>query len=500
MGTERSMDQVFINKLTDILEANLENEQFGVKDFSQEIGLSQSQLRRKLNALTNKSASQFIREYRLEKAMVMLQNNVATASEISYRVGFASPTYFNTCFREFYGYPPGEVKFRETPVIKPTKIIQISGQNKPSSTSRNEKPVKQKSIIFALISILIIVATSYLIYSGTPDIVVTEAKEVIVIEKSIAVFPFINDSANAENVYLGNGIMTGIQDQLAKIGDLKVKSRTFVDQYIDQRINIKKVRAELEVNYIIEGSVQKEGDNIRITAQLIDVASGNHLWSQIYDGNYTDEIFKFISTISKKIAKSMNAVITAEERVNLDESITIDIQAYDKTINAAYERDIYWRTLDDKHLEKAHLLIDQALEIEPEYVKALLVKGGIYLAERKFDMAITYLNQVKKIDPNNRNIDVTLGEYYYIQGDHRNAIKYYTKAVELNKDEENLWSHAALGRSYGMIGEPIKGIKYINMALKSNNDDLLPLVYFHIAKIYLENSMKTLSLIPTNIP
>ena len=118
MSGELSMDQVLINKINGVLEVSLENEQFGVKELTQEIGMSRAQLHRKIHTLTGKSTSQFIREFRLKKAMKMLQDNVATASEIAYRVGFKSPTYFNTCFREYYGYPPGEVKFRNPKVIE----------------------------------------------------------------------------------------------------------------------------------------------------------------------------------------------------------------------------------------------------------------------------------------------------------------------------------------------------------------------------------------------
>ncbi len=116
MNSELSMDQALIEKLTKILEVNLEREHFGVKEFTKEAGLSRSQLHRKLLSITGKSTSRFIRDYRLEKAMEMLQNNSATASEIAYRVGFNSPTYFNTCFHDYYGFPPGEVKFREPKV------------------------------------------------------------------------------------------------------------------------------------------------------------------------------------------------------------------------------------------------------------------------------------------------------------------------------------------------------------------------------------------------
>lgn len=131
MAGAHSMDQEFINRLTELLESNLENEHFGVSELAKEMGISRSQLHRKIHAIHNKSSSQFIREFRLKEAMVMLQNKVATASEIAYRVGFASPTYFNTCFREYYGYTPGEVKYRNPLNKVEKKNTRTSDKAKP---------------------------------------------------------------------------------------------------------------------------------------------------------------------------------------------------------------------------------------------------------------------------------------------------------------------------------------------------------------------------------
>ena len=365
------------------------------------------------------------------------------------------------------------------------------GMIRTSSTAAKENHYstgKKKSLSHIVyICILLLIIVGQFIYNKYWNQVSINTANT---EKSIAVLPIRNDSSDKENEYFCNGMMEGILDHLEKIGDLKVKSRTSVEQYRGQQImNIKKIGVELEVVYIMEGSVQKQGDKLRITAQLIDVASGNHLWSQTYDGKYTDEIFKFQSAISKKIAKSMNAVISPEEQENLDATITMDIQAYDKLIKANYEVLLYWKTLDDKLLEKAHLLLDQALEIEPEYFQALSLKGGIYATERKLDSAIIYLSKAMKIEPNNIGNYNLLGDYYTFQGDQRNAIKQYTKAIELMKDEESYWPYVALGRSYGIINEPIKAIKYINIAIKDFKDkgfiDVLPTTHYTIACIYV---------------
>jgi len=110
MDENISMDKEFINKLTEIVQANLSNEKFNVEELIKAAGLSSSTVHRRLRKITHKSISQFIREIRLQRAMEMLKNNIGTASEIAYKTGFGSPTYFNKCFHEFYGYTPGEAK------------------------------------------------------------------------------------------------------------------------------------------------------------------------------------------------------------------------------------------------------------------------------------------------------------------------------------------------------------------------------------------------------
>lgn len=120
-------DQIFIRKLTEIILANLENENFGAKELSRETALTRHSLTRRLKAITGKTLSQFICEARLNKALEMLQKENVTASEVAYKTGFRSPAYFNTCFHEFFGYPPGKVSkvvFDAAQEINPVKVTE----------------------------------------------------------------------------------------------------------------------------------------------------------------------------------------------------------------------------------------------------------------------------------------------------------------------------------------------------------------------------------------
>ena len=108
-------DTIFIKKLTEVTEANLTNNQFGVSELARIFGMSRSYVHRRLKALTNHSVSHFIRTVRLEKALEMLRKNEGSAAEIAYNVGFSSPAYFSHCFHKHFGFPPGEVKKRLLP-------------------------------------------------------------------------------------------------------------------------------------------------------------------------------------------------------------------------------------------------------------------------------------------------------------------------------------------------------------------------------------------------
>lgn len=145
------MQREFIQKLTALVEASLANEKFGPEELAAEAGMSHSNLNRKLKSLTNQNASQFIREIRLKKAKEMLQNEELTAAEISYRVGFGSPTYFNKCFHEFYGYAPGEMRNN-------SNGNHNNGLHKNNITRKNEKR-KKISVYKVSLGALILLST-----------------------------------------------------------------------------------------------------------------------------------------------------------------------------------------------------------------------------------------------------------------------------------------------------------------------------------------------------
>jgi len=172
----------------------------------------------------------------------------------------------------------------------------------PSAAPQEVSPKSNnpRKIAFAVAGVLLILLLSYFLYSNfstQQQLADTPPK---VIDKSIAVLPFMDDSEGGDNQYFCDGMMDEILNHLQKIAELGVKSRTAVEPYRNSDLSFATKAQELEVAFILEGSVRKYGDRFRVTTQLIDVESGNHLWSETYDGVFSDTIFVIQSNIAKK--------------------------------------------------------------------------------------------------------------------------------------------------------------------------------------------------------
>ena len=146
MGGMSHMDQVFLKNVTDVIDSHIDDESFGVSDLCKKLGVSRSKLHRKLNSITGKSASKFIREFRLERAMTLLKNDEATAAEIAYSVGFRSPSYFSSSFHNYFGFPPSDVKKRQ---LESPDSDEFPGSLEPVENLKSDKFYKRSKLVLA---------------------------------------------------------------------------------------------------------------------------------------------------------------------------------------------------------------------------------------------------------------------------------------------------------------------------------------------------------------
>ena len=291
---------------------------------------------------------------------------------------------------------------------EPKSIVQEKVEKPAEDVFKSERKeqgktagltLKSRRLLLLVVSLFLIIAGAVAIYNVINNRKVTG--ELTNLDKSIAVLPFVNDSPDTNNLYFCNGMMEDILNHLVRINDLEVKSRTSVEKYRNPNKDIIEIGRELKVSLILEGSVRKVGDDLRIATQLIDAKTDDHLWSEIYDGKYSAEIFEFQSNIARKVAASLNAVITPQEGNSIVTKPKSDIASYDLYLRGMEMCKKWNYSFDSLYLKLGLNLFNQALIIDSNNVKALGGKGYIYREEGKFDSAIIVLEKANRIDPVN---------------------------------------------------------------------------------------------------
>jgi TolB-like protein len=202
-------------------------------------------------------------------------------------------------------------------------------------------------------------------------------------DKSIAVLPFRNLSNDTTQLYFSDGIVEAILDHLFKVGELKVISSTSTKRYRDTELSIKEIARELGVASILEGSVQKIGNNVRITAQLIEAKTDVHLWSETYDRDLSD-IFSIQTEVAQNVAKELKATLTSEEKEHIKKNQTENPEAYN-----LYLQGRFFIEKRDEGIKKSIEYFEKAVNIDPNY--ALAYAG---LADAYFLLA--WYNQMPK--------------------------------------------------------------------------------------------------------
>lgn len=707
----------FLNKVIDLIEENLSDENFSVEDLAEKLAMSRSNLLRKVKSMTGLSVSVLIREIRLFNAREYLQDESYSVSEIAYKVGFNSTSYFTKCYREQFGYPPGEegqhqqneqlekdevdeetsplgtheydifISYRQNnnqdgwvsgfvnalqrelkailkdevniyfdenphdglaehhevdaslkdklnslifiPILSQTycdedgfawqheykSFLKIAGndqfglktkladgnvasrvlpvrihdldkkdvalfesalgsplrsidfvykeigvnrplrpdddrsQNQEKTDYRNQvnkvgnavrdilaslkddfvpgtsmlaeepkltdaktsyrKPVKKQTMLaFAGLVLIAILAGVYFIPRFS-----TIGADDENLEKTIAVLPFKNDSNDSTNVYLMNGVLEAVLDRLQKIEDMEVTSRTTVEKYRQVIKTIPELSEELDVNYFVEGSGQKLGDQILLTVQLIQARKDAQIWSKRYKREVTD-IFALQIEIAKDIASEIEAVITPEEVEMIEEVPTDNLVAYDYFLQGKEESQK--ETLDG--LVKAIDLFDKAIAEDDEFANPYAYKAICYFflelfqAEKKYSDEIN-TNADKALLLNNTLPEslIAKGLFYMQDKQFSLAVEYFEQALEINPSSG--WIHNILSEMYATsipdtekyLEHALRGLK---TAVAGQDSNAVSFTYLHLANALVQNGfidesetyiLKSLDYNPQNI-
>jgi TolB-like protein/Tfp pilus assembly protein PilF len=335
-------------------------------------------------------------------------------------------------------------------------------------------------------------------------------------ERSIAVLPFENLSSDKDNAYLAEGIQDEILTRLSKIADLKVISRTSTQHYKSAPENLREIAKQLGVAHVLEGSVQKSADAVRVNVQLIKAATDSHLWSDTFDRKLTD-IFSVESEVAKTIADQLRAKLTGQEQEVIAAKPTDNPQAYDAYLRGlAYTLKTGFTPANSlgaqKYLEEAVRLdpkfalgwallsyvdssgyltqslqptvdlrqeaqeaTETALTLQPNLGEAVFAKGFYYYACLKdYDTAVNYFEQAYRLLPNNSRIPQALAYVERRRGNWDKSDAYFNEAEKLDPRNVNLLSQHA--RSYICLRRFPEALGKLEQILNITPDDIDTLV------------------------
>jgi TolB-like protein/Tfp pilus assembly protein PilF len=318
------------------------------------------------------------------------------------------------------------------------------------------------------------------------------------VDKSIAVLPFENLSDEKENAYFADGVQDDVLTNLSKISDLRVISRTSVMQYRGRPTNLREIGKALGVSNILEGSVRRSGNRVRVNVQLIDANTDEHVWANDYDRDVTD-VFAIQSDLAREIANALQAKLSPEEKSQMTRKPTENGEAYLAFVQAhdlscAYEdpaklkqsEQLYQRAVDldpnfalalarysqleswiardidraPERREKARTLAERALELQPDLSEAHLARGySYYWGDNNYGAALKEFEIAQQGLPNESEVYLAIGAIQRRQGKWAESTANMEKAASLNPKDtwplQNLTFNYAMQRNFGAANKTI---------------------------------------------
>lgn len=338
------------------------------------------------------------------------------------------------------------------------------------------RPFRRPWPVLAALAAAVVVAAGGLIWwqSGVPEVAPAATTATPAREASIAVLPFVNISGDTEQDYFADGMTEDLITDLSKISGLSVISRSSTAGYKNKKIDIREVGATLNVQYVIEGSVRKAGERVRINAQLINAGTGAHLWAERYDGTLND-IFSLQDLVLEKIVGSLELKLTSAEKKRLATRGTESVAAHDLYLRGLFHEARFTRP----GFAEARRLYEQALSIDPDYAMPYTrISNMLELSARNgwskdvtadLDLAVQLAEKALRLDPNNPKIYWSLGRALA----RRQApdalprgIGALRQAIELDPDFADAYAYLTV--LYVADGRPEDGLRSIETAMRLN--------------------------------
>jgi len=311
-------------------------------------------------------------------------------------------------------------------------------------------------------------------------------------QHSIAVLPFTDLSPEKDQEYFCDGMTEQILTNLARLNSLKVIARTSVMKFKSTHKTIPEIGKELNVQNILEGSIRKFGDNLRITVQLIQASDGSHIWAEEYDCKYK-QLFVVQDDISRSIADALYNKLTQIETDLIKTKRPVNLEAYEYYLMGEHlHRNEYWSTVSIKDFRDSEKMFLKAIELDPRYAPSYAGLVDLYNTfwntqnlekedkEKYLKLQEKYISIAFKLDPNSADVNRVMGWVHGAKNETEKKFKCMKKAVKLDaNDPENM---RALGIIYDNIGLKNEALKYYDRCIKLDPIDAK--YYYYFGNIY----------------
>jgi TolB-like protein/cytochrome c-type biogenesis protein CcmH/NrfG len=412
-------------------------------------------------------------------------------------------------------------------------VKRLSIQPKAVSREKSTVPRLWKKVVFSLVAVLIIVAAFLAIWNfylrPIPSIEVASEKKMafpLPEKPSIAVLPFANMSGDSSQDYFSDGVTETIITALSHVQNLFVIARHSTFTYKGKPVKVQQVAEELGVRYVLEGSVQRSENRIRISAQLIDALKGHHLWAEKYDRKYGD-IFALQDDITQSIVTALEVKLTEGEQARIRRRLTGNPEAYDyflrgqkiyrrltKEDNAQarklfekaaelYPNSMYlwqeigwthycdgrfgWTDTPARSLALAEELAQKVLAVDDSDALAYGLLSVVYMARRQHDKAVAYGEKALALAPNFADLTATIALPFMYSGRTEEAVELVKKAMRLSPYYPD-WYLGVLGMAYRFTGQYKEAIAATEKWRTRNPRATLP--YLFLAIFYVETGQK----------
>lgn len=355
--------------------------------------------------------------------------------------------------------------------LRPGAVMPVP-ENAPAATKKAARPRLKIAVTVLLLSVF---ALGVYLYKIDRQGVATKTPETVTVgsvdKPSIAVLPFDNMGGDPEQEYFADGITEDLTTDLSKISGLFVVARNSAFSFKGRSVDVRTVAEELGVRYVLEGSIRRVNDKIRINAQLVDGVTGGHVWADRFDGVMAD-VFALQDHVNKEIVAALEVSLTAAEKRNLNKVETANPEAYDILLRGVEQ----YQRFNAQSMVQARRLFEQAAEIDPGYARAYANIALTHATEVNFYWSLDreesirqglyYATRAMELDDSIPQIYMTRSSLYLSQRQHQAAVEAARRTIEVHPNYAD--GHATLAFILSYSGQLEPALEALDRARQIN--------------------------------